>query len=93
MITSLDQLLALVHQLLGHVAVAHELLEAKKGENAATQSQVGCDTQQQDQHGEVDVEAVGYEGDHIHVPHYLQHKPYTQLDSSKLFHSYTTNVL
>ena len=72
--TSLDELFAFVSELLRHVVIADELLEAEEGEYATAESEIRRGAQQQDQYREVNVEAVRDERDHVHVTHNL-HKP------------------
>ena len=71
LLTSFEEFPPLVHQLLGDVVFADELLEADEMQAAAGEVEVGGDAQQDDRDREVDVEAVGDERDHVHVAHDL----------------------
>jgi len=69
--TSADNLLSLVHELLGDIIVDHELLDAKHVQYPSSNIEQRQHAQQHDRYREVDVEAVGDEPNHIHVSHYL----------------------
>jgi len=69
--TSADNLLSLVHELLGDIIVDHELLDAKHVQYPSSDVEQRQHAQQHDRYREVDVEAVGDEPNHIHVSHYL----------------------
>jgi len=71
--TSVDQLSSFVDQIAGDVIRGvDEALEADRGETALPQVEVGGDAQDANQDGEVDVEAVRDDGDHVQVAHDLE---------------------
>ena len=65
--TSLHELSALVHQVVGHLVISHKLLEAEAGQASAAQVKVGGQAQQGHHNGVVDVEARRHERQHVHV--------------------------
>ncbi len=72
--TSFDQVFSILYQILGDFRVAEEVFEAKKVKNSTTNVEECSQTKQNDEHGEIYVEAVANERYNVHVPHYLQFK-------------------
>lgn len=65
-----NQILAILDELTRLIVrVANELFEAEKVQDVSTQVEEGRQTQQDDQHGKVDVEAVAYEWNDVHMTH------------------------
>ena len=72
--TSLDNFFSLVDELLGEIVISDKLVDAQEVENSGSQTEVCADAQQNDHDREVDVEAIRYDRDHVHVTHYLGKK-------------------
>ena len=70
--TSGDQILALIHELRGHLIIANELLEAHAVQCARAEVEESGDAEEDDGDREVDVEAAADELDHVHVTHDLE---------------------